>query len=99
MILFFIKDTKLYVTVVTLSEKKQLQMFERSMYWNEYNAKNENENTTNEYRYFLESKFIGVDRFFFFFWFIQRQMMQKGIQFKNNIYQMVLTSLSLEKHL
>ena len=51
----FIKDTKLYVTVVTLSEKKQLQMFERSMYWNEYNAKNENENTTNEYRYFLES--------------------------------------------
>ena len=67
MILFFIKDTKLYVTVVTLSEKKQLQMFERSMYWNEYNAKNENENTTNEYRYFLESKFIGVDRFFFFF--------------------------------
>ena len=42
-------------------------MFERSMYWNEYNAKNENENTTNEYRYFLESKFIGVDRFFFFF--------------------------------
>ena len=75
-------------------------MFERSMYWNEYNAKNENENTTNEYRYFLESKFIGVDRFFFFFfWFFQRQILQKGIQFKNNIYQMVLTSLSLEKHL
>ena len=90
MILFFIKDTKLYVTVVTLSEKKQLQMFERSMYWNEYNAKNENENTTNEYRYFLESKFIGVDRFFFFL-FIQMQMMRKGIQLKNNIYQMVLS--------
>ena len=45
-------------------------MFERSMYWNEYNAKNENENTTNEYRYFLESKFIGVDRFFFFFFLV-----------------------------
>ena len=34
------------------------------MYWNEYKTKSENENTTNEYRYFLESNFAGVDRLF-----------------------------------
>ena len=38
--------------------------FERSVYWNEYKKKNENKNTTNEYRYFLESNFIGVNRLF-----------------------------------
>ena len=34
------------------------------MYWSEYKTKSENKNTANEYRYFLESKFVEVDRLF-----------------------------------
>ena len=70
-IIFTIKDTRLYVPVVTLSARDNQNLskllskgFERSAYWNEYNAKNENKNTTNEYRYFLESDFVGVNRLF-----------------------------------
>ena len=62
-IFFTIKDTKLYVPVVTLLARDNQKLskplnkeFERSVYWNEYKAKSENKNTTNEYRYFLESK-------------------------------------------
>ena len=32
------------------------------MYWNEYKTKSENKNTTNEYRYFLESNVEGVNK-------------------------------------
>ena len=30
------------------------------MYWNEYKTKSENKNTGNDYRYFIESKFVGL---------------------------------------
>ena len=60
-IIFTIKDTKLYVPVVTLSAKDSQKLskllrkgFERSIYWNVYKTKSENKNSTNEYRYFLE---------------------------------------------
>ena len=33
------------------------------MYWNEY-KKTETKNTIDEYRYFLESNFVGVNRLF-----------------------------------
>ena len=33
--------------------------FERSVSWNEYKAKSENKNMTNEFRYSLESNFAG----------------------------------------
>ena len=36
--------------------------FERSVYWNKFQTKNENKNAANEYIYFLESNFVGVDR-------------------------------------
>ena len=36
------------------------KVFERSVYWKECKTKSENKNTTNEYRYFLESNFVGV---------------------------------------
>ena len=56
-IIFTIKDTKLYVPVVTLSAKdnKKLpkflsKVFEKSVYRNEYKTKSENINTTSEYR-------------------------------------------------
>ena len=70
-ILFTIKDSNIYVSVVTLSAKDNqklskllLKVFQISVYWNEYKAKKENKNTTNEYRYFLESKSVGVNRLF-----------------------------------
>ena len=68
-IIFTIKDTKLYVPVVTLSARDNQKLskhlskgFERSVYWNEYKTKSENKNTTNEYRHFFESNFVGVDK-------------------------------------
>ena len=68
-ILLTIKDTKLYDLVVTLSAKdnKKLskllnRVFEISVYWNKYKTKSDNKNITNVYRYFLESKFVGVNR-------------------------------------
>ena len=68
-IIFTIKDTKLYVPVVTISAKDNQKLskhptkgFERSVYWNGY-KKSENKNTANEYRYFFESNLVGVSLF------------------------------------
>ena len=62
---------KLYATVVTLSAKDNQKLskllskgFERSVYRNEYRTKSENKNTKNKNRYFFESIFVGIDRFF-----------------------------------
>ena len=62
------KDTKLYMPVVTLSARGNQKLSkllskgsERSVYWNEYKTKFENKNTTNEIRYFFESNLVGVD--------------------------------------
>ena len=53
-ITFTIKDTKLYVPVVTLSARDNQQLSkllskgsEKSVYWNEYKTKSENKNATN----------------------------------------------------
>ena len=66
-----IKDTKSYVPVVTLwargnqkLSKLLSKLFERSVYWNEDKTKNVKKNTTNKFRYFLESNFVGVNRLF-----------------------------------
>ena len=68
---FTIKNTKLYVLVVTLSARDNQKLtkllskgFERSIYLNEYKTKYENKNTANEYRYFLESNFVEVNTLF-----------------------------------
>ena len=71
-IIFTIKDkTKLCVPVVTLSSRdneKLLKLlrkgFERSVYWNEYQIKIDDKITTNEFRFFLESNFVGFNRLF-----------------------------------
>ena len=70
-IIFTIKDAKLYVPVVTLLPRNNQKLskllskgFERSVYWSEYKTKSETKNRTNEYRYFLESNFVGVNRLF-----------------------------------
>ena len=72
MILFLLsKYTKLYVLVVTLSEKANQKVskhlrkgIEISVYWNEYQTKSENKNITNEYRFFPELNFVGIKRLF-----------------------------------
>ena len=43
---------------------KDLKDFLFFLYWNEYKTKSENKNTTNEYRYILESNFTGINRLF-----------------------------------
>ena len=70
-IILIIKDTKLYVPVVTLPARDNQKLskllskvFERSVYWNEHKTKSDNKNTTNEFGYFLESNFVGVHRLF-----------------------------------
>ena len=85
-IIFVIKDTKLYVLVVTLLAKHNHKLskllskrFERSVYWNEDKTRSKNKNTRNKYRYFIESKFVGVNRLFA--WFIQIKItIQKDIK-------------------
>ena len=74
---FIINDTKLYVPVITLSKKhnkdfieQQNKGFQRSIYWNEYKTKEQNENVdtnnnANNVRYInLDPSFQGVNRLF-----------------------------------
>ena len=42
-------------------------MFERSGYWNEYKTKPENKDIANEYKYFLKSNFVLVNRLLFIY--------------------------------
>ena len=60
-LIFIIKDTKLYVPVVTLSARDSQKLskrlskgFERSVYWNEYKTKRDDKNMSNEFRCFLD---------------------------------------------
>ena len=57
---FTVKDTKLHVSLVTLSAEDNQKLpkllregFESSVYWNEYKTKSETKNMTDEWRYFL----------------------------------------------
>ena len=70
---FIINDTKLYVPVVTLSKEdnkdfidQQNKGFQRSIYWNEYKTKEQNENAdANIFKYInLDPSFQGVNRLF-----------------------------------
>ena len=72
-IIFTTKDTKQsYLPEGTLSaeDNKNLSALlsngsESSVYWNKYERESENKNTsTNVYRYFLESNFASINRFF-----------------------------------
>ena len=70
-IIFTIKDTRLYVAVVTLSARDNQKLlklltkgFERLVYLNYQKAKKDDKNTRNEFKYFLKSNFVGVNRFF-----------------------------------
>ena len=76
--------TNVYVLVGVLSErdnkklsKLEIKGFERSLYWNEYETKTETKNTTNEYRYFLESNFVGVNRLFALVYLNRRNVVKR----------------------
>ena len=64
-----IKDTKLDVAVITLSAKDNQKLsilskaIERSVYWNEYETKCENKNTTIERIYSFKSLKVQTDFF------------------------------------
>ena len=70
---FLITSTKLYVPVVTLSTKDNVNLtkqldegFKRSVYWNEYKSKLETKNldANNVTRFPLDASFQGVNRLF-----------------------------------
>ena len=68
-IIFTMTDTTLYVPVVTLSPRDNKKLsrlfskgFKRSVYWNEYQIKSDSKNKANEFRFFLESNFVEVNR-------------------------------------
>ena len=70
---FIINDTKMYVPVVTLSKEdnkdfieQQNKGFQRSIYWNEYKAKEQNQDgNANATKYInLDPSFQGVNRLF-----------------------------------
>ena len=66
------KQNYMFVTLLTKYNQKLSKLlskgFERSVYWNEYKTKSQNKNATKEYRYFIESKFVGL-----FFWHYSNQ--------------------------
>ena len=62
--------------------------FERSVYWNEYKTKCDNKNTTNEFRYFLESYFVAVNRLLVLVYSSQ-DADSKDLKLKDIIYQKV----------
>ena len=70
---FIINDTKLYVPIVTLSNEdnkdfidQQNKGFQRSIYWNEYKTKEQNENADNNVfkDINLDPSFQGFNRLF-----------------------------------
>ena len=70
-IIFTPKDAKSYVSVDTLSTEDNERLsqllrkeFERSVYGSECKTNSENKNLTNEYKYFLVSNSVGVNRLF-----------------------------------
>ena len=48
------------------------------MYWNEYKTKSKNKNMTNEYRYYLESNFVGVNRQFLLIYLNQNDSVKRS---------------------
>ena len=99
---FIINDTKLYVPVVTLSKEdnkdfieQQNKGFQRSIYWNEYKTKEQNENAdANVFKYInLDPSFQGVNRLF-----IMAYSREAGQPDKNSRQKCYLTRFDLKKN-
>ena len=70
-ILFLLSKTQNYLSLSYFISKGNQKLsnrsskgFERSVYWTECKTKSGNKNTTDEYRHFLESNLVGVNRLF-----------------------------------
>ena len=68
---FKIKDTKLYVPVVTLSKENDTKLleqlksgFKRTIKWNKYRSKMTIQPQNNKLNYLIDPKFTNVNRFF-----------------------------------
>ena len=105
-IIFTIKDTELYVPVVTLSARdnqKSSKLLskgsERLVYWNEYKTKSGNKNTTNEFRFFLQSNFVVVNRLFVLVYtkmLVLKDLKLQGITYPEELLLIIMSS-SMEK--
>ena len=69
--IFEIKDTKLYVPVVTLSKENDIKLleqlksgFKRTIKWNKYRSQITIQPQNNNLSYLIEPTFINVDRLF-----------------------------------
>ena len=69
--IFQIKDTKLYVPVVTLSKENDIEFleqlksrFKRTIKWNKYRSQMTIEPQNNNLNYLIDPKFINVNRLF-----------------------------------
>ena len=87
-------DKKFCVPAVTLSgedneklSKPLSKWFERSANWYEYKTNNENKNTTNEYRCFIKSNFVGINRLFILVFIWLCTMMKKDLILEDINYQ------------
>ena len=72
MILILLSETQIICPCSKPINMRQLKLFkllskgfEKSVYWNKYKAKSEYKNTTNEYRYSLESNTVGAIDYLF----------------------------------
>ena len=99
---FIIYDTKMYVPVVALSKEdnkdfieQQNKRFQRSIYWNEYKAKEINENAdANVFKYInLDPSFQGVNRLF-----VMEFNRANGLPTRNGQRKYYLPRIDLEKY-
>ena len=99
---FIINDTKMYVSVVTLSKEdnkdfmeQQNKEFQRSIYWNKYKTKDINENAdANVFKYInLDSSFQGVNRLF-----VMAYNRENGQPTRNGQHKYYLPRIDLEKY-
>ena len=99
---FIINDTKLYVSVVTLSKEdnkdfseQQNKKFQKSIYWNEYKTKEINEDAVaNVFKYIdLDPSFQGVNRLF-----VMAYNRANGQPTRNGQRKYYLPRIDLEKY-
>ena len=99
---FIINDTKLYVSVVTLSKEDNKDFidqknkgFQRSVYWNEYKTKEINEDAdANVFKYInLDPSFLGVNRLF-----VMAYNRANGQPTRNEQQKYYLPRIDLEKY-
>ena len=103
---FTIKNKKLCVSVVILSARDNQKLskllsreFEGSLHWNEYKTKSGNKNTTNEFRFFLQSNFVVVNRLFVLVYtkmLLLKDLKLQGITYPEELLLIIMSS-SMEK--